>query len=125
MRRLAELEHHEVRDIDDVVDRANTDAFDSCAQPLRAGFDFHIVDLAGGKKRTSARSTDDYAGLLDVDLRVAWGRLEFLSSQRGDFARESEMTEQIAAVGRDLDVWNRVAWKKIGNRRADFCFGRQ
>src|SRR6266404_8578246 len=120
MRRLAELEHHEVRDIDDVVDRANTNAFDSCAQPLRAGSDFHIVDLAGGEKRTFARSTDDYAGLLDVDLRVAWCRLEFLSSQRGDFARESEMTEQIAAVGRDLDVEDRVAWKKIGNRRADF-----
>src|SRR5260370_11537361 len=104
MRRLAELEHHEVRDVDDVVDRANTDAFDSCAQPLRAGPDFHIVDLVGGEKRTFTRGADGYAGILDVDLRVALCRLEFLSSQRGDFACESEMTEQIAAVGRDFGV---------------------
>ncbi len=35
------------------------------------------------------------------------------------------MAEQVAAVWRDLDIENRVAWKKIGKRRADLCFGRQ
>ena len=35
------------------------------------------------------------------------------------------MTEQIAAVRSDLDVENRIAWEKIGNRRANFCFRRQ
>src|SRR5260370_9306936 len=121
MRRLAELEHPEVRDVDDVVERANTDAFDSCVQPLRAGSDFHIVDLAGGEKRTFARGADGYAGLLDVDLRVARCRLEFLSSQRGDFACESEVAQQIATVWRDLDVENRIRGEKITDRRADFC----
>src|SRR5262249_16040834 len=35
------------------------------------------------------------------------------------------MTQQIAAVWRDLDVQNRIRWKKISDRRANFCFGRQ
>src|SRR5260370_36701059 len=104
MRRLAELEHHEIRDVDDVVDRANTDAFDSCAQPLRAGSDFHIVDLAGGVKRTFAHGADGYAGLLDFDLRIARCRLEFLSSQRGDFAGDAELAQQIATVSREFHV---------------------
>ena len=35
------------------------------------------------------------------------------------------MTQQIATVRRDLDIENGVAREKIGNRRADFRFGRQ
>jgi hypothetical protein len=35
------------------------------------------------------------------------------------------MAQQIAAVWRDLDVQNRIRWKKISDRRANFCFGRQ
>src|SRR5215469_12449727 len=35
------------------------------------------------------------------------------------------MTQQIAAIWRDLDIENHVAWKKIADRRTDFRFGRQ
>ena len=35
------------------------------------------------------------------------------------------MTEEIAAVRRNLDIKNRIAWKKVGNWRANFRFGRQ
>src|SRR5204862_7791432 len=117
---LSELEHHEVGDVDDVVDRTNADAFDLGAQPLRAGPDFHIVDLASGEKWTFARRTDGHASLLDGDLRFARRRFELFPGERCDFARQSEMAEQIAAIRRDLDVENGVSWKKIGNRGADF-----
>ncbi len=120
MCRLAEFEHHEVGDVDDVVDRADPNALNFRAQPRWTWPDFHIVDLARGKKRTFARGADGYAGPFDLDLRVARYRLECLSSQRRNFARETEMAEQIAAVWRDLDVKNCVAWKQIANRRADF-----
>jgi hypothetical protein len=54
MRRLAELQHHEIRDVDDVVDRANADALNFRAQPLRAGTDFYIVDFAQREEWTFA-----------------------------------------------------------------------
>src|SRR5437016_5801398 len=45
--------------------------------------------------------------------------------QSRDLARQSEMTQQITAIGRDLDVQNCVRGKKIGNPRADFCIRRE
>ena len=125
MGRLTEFEHHEIRDVDDVVDRANADAFDLRAQPLWTSPDFHIVDLADGEKWTFACCADDHVRFLDIDLRFARRRLEFLSSERRDFARESEMTEQIATIRRDLDIQDRIARKKIANRSADLRFRRQ
>ena len=35
------------------------------------------------------------------------------------------MAEQIAPVRRDLNIQNRLAWKNVANRRADFCLRRQ
>src|SRR5205809_3619826 len=35
------------------------------------------------------------------------------------------MAQQVAAVRRDLDIENRVRWKKITDRRANFCIWRQ
>src|SRR5262245_56690423 len=49
----------------------------------------------------------------------------FFVRERGDLAGESEVAEQVATVWRNLDIENRVARKKIGNRRAGLCFGRQ
>src|SRR4029077_372222 len=60
MRRLAKLQHHEIRDVDDVVDRANTDAFNFRAQPLRAGTNFYVIDFAEREKWTFAGCRDGY-----------------------------------------------------------------
>ena len=46
MRGLSELEHHQVGNVDDVVDRTNTDALDLRADPLRARADFYVIDLS-------------------------------------------------------------------------------
>ena len=118
MRRLAELEHHEVGNVDDVVDRTNADALDLRTQPLRTRPDFHIVDLARGEKWTFARRGDCHACFLvgRCSALPAGDRLRYnlLVCQRRDLAGQPEMAEQIAAVRRDLDVENRVAREKIG-----------
>ena len=49
MRRLAKLEHDEVRDIDDIVDRANPDTLDLRAQPLRTRSDLTLSILRAEK----------------------------------------------------------------------------
>src|SRR5262249_10899578 len=64
MRRLAELQHYEIRDVDDVVNRANADALNFRAQPLGARPDFHILNPARREKRTFVRGGDFYAGFL-------------------------------------------------------------
>ena len=46
VRRLAELEHHEIGDIDDTVDRANPDSFQFRAQPIRTGRRLDLFDPA-------------------------------------------------------------------------------
>ena len=53
------------------------------------------------------------------------GAVQLVACQCCDFAGESEMAQQIAAVWRDLDIENRVRGKKITDRRADFCIWRQ
>ena len=51
---------------------------------------------------------------------VARRRFEFLSGQRRNFARQTVMAEQIAAIRRDLDVENRVAREKIAKSARRF-----
>ena len=48
-----------------------------------------------------------------------------LARERRDLARKSEVAQQIAAVGRDLDIENRVRGKERTDRRADFRLRRK
>src|SRR5439155_17306902 len=125
MRRLTELKHHEIRDVDDVVDRANADALNFRAQPLRAGTHLHVVDLTQRKNWTFSRRRNSHARFLNLDLWLGRRCLELLSAQRCNFTGQTEMAQQIAAVWRDLDVQNRIRWEKIRDGRANFCIGRQ
>src|SRR5947209_1876328 len=139
MGRLSQLEHYEIRDVDNVVDRANSDALDFRAQPLRTGPHLHVVDAVCGKKR--AIPAGCYGDTFLLEGRRSAGffcrrrapaedrpeRLpkKFLPGQRGDFPSQTVVTKQIAAVWRDLDVKNRIARKQIGDGRAYFRFRRQ
>ncbi len=64
MRWLAELEHHKVGNVDDVVDRANPDAFNFRAQPGWTWPDFHVVDLTRGIEWALVQRDDLEAFLL-------------------------------------------------------------
>src|SRR6185369_6844325 len=48
MQRLADFEHDVVGDVDNVVDAADADLFQSGPQPIRAGPDLYAFDDAGG-----------------------------------------------------------------------------
>src|SRR5438105_3431648 len=71
------------------------------------------------------RCANGHTRLLDCGFGFAWRRLKFLSSQRRNFACQTEMTQQIATVWCDLDVENRVRGERITDWCADFCIWRQ
>src|SRR5207253_8724346 len=96
VRRLSEFEHHEVRDVNDVVDRTNASALNFRAQPLRTRSDFHVVDPTRREKWTLTCRANRHAGFFDGNFGFAGRRLQFLAGERCDFAREAKMTEQIA-----------------------------
>ena len=48
VQRLAHFEKDEIGDIDDVVDGAQADRFESARKPLRTGRDFTITNDSGG-----------------------------------------------------------------------------
>src|SRR5262249_22059492 len=54
MRRLTQLQHHEIGNVDDVVDGANPDALNLHAQPLRARTHSHLLDLTQREEWTVA-----------------------------------------------------------------------
>src|SRR4029077_9927041 len=125
MRRLTELKHHEIRDVDDVVDRANADALNFRAQPLRAGTHFYVVNFAQREEWAFAACRDGNGAGAPPGCFSRTRRERRGSSQRRDFTREAEMAQQITAVWRDLDVQNRIRWEEISDRHANFCIGRQ
>ena len=44
--RLGRFEHHEIRDVDNIVDGTEADRFKALAKPFGAGSDLHAVDAA-------------------------------------------------------------------------------
>src|SRR5215468_9636308 len=113
MRRLPKLQHHEIRDVDDVVDRANTHALNLRAQPLRARTHIYIVDLTQREERTFASCRDSNGAGAPSRRFCPAGRGRRGSSQSRNFPGQSEMAQQITAVWRDLDVQNRIRSEKI------------
>ena len=117
MQRLADFEHHEIRDVDDVVDRTQPDGFQFRAQPVRARPDLDVLDAARGIERALSRSARSILTLgrrrsvcrRSGDLR----RRSALPGQSRDLAGQTVMAQQVAAVRRDLDVENRVGGKKL------------
>ena len=113
MRRLSELEHHEIRDVDNIVDRPNTDRFDFRAQPSRARADYDVFNAARGIERAFVRRLNlNAATLFRADFETPRKGVPICSGgQCRDLARQAIMTEQIAAVRRDLDIENGVIGK--------------
>ena len=104
VRRLTELEHHVIGDVDNVVDRAYPGGFEPPGQPRwrRSHRDFEYL-------RTVPRAE---IGILDRDgerrgavrHRFHIGRPERRVPDDCCFARDSDMTQAIRAVGGDLEV---------------------
>ena len=55
VQRMAELEHHVVGDVDDVVDAGDAAGFEAVAQPWRRGLNFHAANHARGEAAAKFR----------------------------------------------------------------------
>ena len=109
MHRLAELEHDEVRHIDDVVDGADAGPLEALLHPLRRRRDLDILHDAHAEAiaeilRLDAR-LDEVGRLGCIVLLTANDRpLRLVPREDGDLAHETEHAEAIAAVRRELEL---------------------
>ena len=125
MQRLPDFQHHEISDVDDVVDRAQADRFQFGAQPVRARTDSDVLDPARGIERAFVRRGDLHRG---AGRGLRFGDLqcpERFFRQRRDFPRQAVVAEEIRAVRRDFDIENGVVREKLADRRANLRLGRQ
>ena len=80
VQRLADLQHHVVRHVHDVVDAADADLLQRVAQPVRAGANLHAVHHARRVARTQLRILEAHRHAIvdervpDRRLRRTWGR---------------------------------------------------
>lgn len=113
VQRLAELEHHEVRHVDDVVDAAHPCGFELVDDPLGRRRHAHAAHDAGRVTRAARAIFDRDAHVLRRGVaRLAWRELreaELAAEQRAHLARDAEHRGPVAAVRRELEVEHRVA----------------
>ena len=104
---LADLDQGVVRDVDDVVDRAQAGERQMAAHPAGAFARMDVADVVGEVARAEVGRFD-----ADVDGRVGLGRageigrghLERLVQQRGDLAVDAQNALAVGAVRGDRDV---------------------
>ena len=121
--RLAELEHHEVGHVDDVVDGADPGGAQAPLHPSRRRSDSDVLDDPHGETRTPARVLDpDADPVLDRrhrGERLGYGGRRFgqrLAEGRGQLAGEADVTEAVGTVGGDLDLEHRVEVEHLAGR---------
>ncbi len=105
MHRLPHLEHHVIRDIDDVVHGADTGGLEAVRQPGGGGSHLHVEHLRT-VARTQIRVPQIY---FDDNVACREGNSRRSDLQRGvpdhgGFPRHPEMVQAVRAVGRNLEV---------------------
>ncbi len=111
--RLAELDHHVVRGVDDVADRALTGGQQAHLDAIRGRPDVDVAHPATDEARTEV-AIDDLdreplgrrAARLDD---VAGWEPERPAGHRRDLAGQADDRQQVAAVGLDVDIEDGVA----------------
>ena len=125
--RLAALEHHVVRGVDDDVHRPHAGTAQPEAEPERRGLDVDGAHEAGTVVRAQVGSLDahaDVAGGGRPHLARPRPRMaEADAAQRRDLARDAEDRQAVAAVGRHLELEHRG--RDPVERRAGNGVGRQ
>jgi hypothetical protein len=116
VKRLAGLEQDVVRDVDDVVDRADAGGLEALDHPRRRRCDPDAEDRAGRVARTQVFGGDlDRERLGDVVRAVELldrGDADGLAEVDAGLARDAEHREQVRAVRRDFEV-EHVAFDRL------------
>ena len=120
MKRLSRLEHHEIGDVDDVVDRTQSDGFKTLAEPLGTGGDLHTVDAADAVEGGGVGSGDGGDGsILFRGRKGGGGADQFPAAECSGLAGDAKVTEPVGTVRRDLDLKDLLGGKQLGERCAD------
>ena len=134
MHGLAELQHDEVRDVDDIVDGADACIFQPLRHPCGRRRDLDVLQDARGE--AAAKLGHRYADLDEVrspDGGVFFdanlGELRLASREHGGFAHKAQDAEAVAAVRRKLefqddavesqDLARRNPYGRIGRQDVD------
>jgi hypothetical protein len=120
-RRTTIREHHVVRHVDDVRDRAHLGEVKARPEPLRRRSDRDVPEDAADVARTPCGILDpDVHRLVTHGLRVLdLGEAEVTVEKRGDLPGEPDHREQVDAVDRRRDVEYAVSDRQhVGERRA-------
>jgi hypothetical protein len=125
--RLAELQQHQVGDVDHVGDGAYAQALQAVAQPIRRRPDGDLGDHGRAVDRAALGVGDvdlgegvDPLGLCDALRRRGIGEGEAQAEERRCLARQADVAERVGAVGGDADVQDPVVHRGDGlpQRRA-------
>ena len=120
MERFAEFHHDEIRDIDDVVDRTDSDRLQAVLEPLRAFLDRDAADDAGGIFGAEILSLDcdELAPILKTFRGGDAGVRERTASaaKRRNVARDSPVREPVGAVRGNLDSIDGVFFNQFIQR---------
>jgi len=109
--RLAELEQHVVRDIDDGADAAHVRAVQPRAQPRRCQrLIVDATDHPAAERRAVCRRVDLRGECIRERLGngPAHRTHERLACQRRHLARDPQQRHHIATIGRDVELQNRI-----------------
>ena len=120
--RLAELDHDEVRHVDDVVDGTDAGALEALLHPLRRRANLDVLDDARAEAVAEVARLDangDHVRRLGRIVLVANdGRpLRLVARQHRDLAHEADDAEAVAAVRRELELEHDVV-------EAEYVLGR-
>ncbi len=106
--RAAEVEHHVVRDVDDVRDRTGAGRAEALAQPERRGADADAREGAGREAQAAGgvgdAHLDDVASVAGGRRRALGQRQEVGVEDRRDLAGDAADREAVAAVRLDGEV---------------------
>ena len=111
--RLTELDHHEVRHVDDIIDRSDPRAFQSFLHPRRRRRELYISQHPRGESRAQLGRVDadfNHVGGVSIVVFVDGDRRQFegLAGDDRHFVKQSEHAEAIAAIGSQLELENDI-----------------
>ena len=123
MQGLSLLQHHQVGDVHDVVDRPETSTLESALEPTGRGADLEARE--GGQTEQAAvfdavLNIGAHRQCLGADHRCCGGQVEGCPSQCSHLAGDAEHRETIGAVGGNRQLQDLIVETKEGaNRAAD------
>ena len=123
--RIAEGEHHVVRDVDDVGDRAHAGSRDPRLEPRRRGRDCHVAEEPADVARAALVVLDGHVGRLRAGLpRIAAGRRRRARRRRGRPPRARSRTPT-GSRGGCASSRSRGPPRRAGARRPAACPARR